>query len=818
MANDPWFKKVTLLSHLETAPVVDPFAQYLLFGHHCDSADAVDVTGKACSYVGVAFGNTWAKDGSSMYQTAARGSIRCSHSSLSGLGTSAAPSQFTIEFWTYIDASATTGYHNLCSFTDSPTPGSGTVEWQCYTERASAKYIIFDMGATSVGSAANSVLPGAWYHVAFVRDGANINLYINGTLRQTASWNAGSTTAKTYLHIGDGPAASNAATAKVFIDEFRIYSGVAKYTTPFTPSSARFSVVSDIEDVLGKAMLRRRGAAVLSGAAKFGAEAVYFPASGYVDMANVDLAFGTGDFTIEGWININAPSVKNFGRRDAQLMSLGDAAGTRLLQLAAVGDATNTGPGGLSFYESTTGQTVVGAGNITNNAWHHVAVSRIAGVIRMFLDGTLRGSLACTASIGGASSRLVLGGEPSPYYTSVNQGMGLTSQNWSAVCWNGSVFCAVASGSVKVATSPDGRAWTVRDNMPSAANWNGIAWNGTVFCAISTGAAVAATSPDGITWTARTLPASAPWNNIVWAPSLNLFCAISSSLSGYAGTSPDGETWTLRSLPVDQAWASLGYNAAAGGFTIQAPNSAASMTVASSADGVTWTLNSNRPFTNQPMPHVPYGAGVFLHFQSFSSASYATRATADGPYITRTFPATIYPYDCIWTGSKFVLTCSSGVVYTSPDGLNWTAWTPFSTGVYLAANSDVVVGVKNSQWAMAMDANTPLPSTMYLDGYVDEWRVTKGVGRYLTDFTPPNGQFPSAATGVSGTVKESDGSPRSCKVFAYSHATGALLGSAVSDAGTGAFYIAVPERCYCVCLDDDANARNAIVYDRLDPV
>lgn len=128
------------------------------------------------------------------------------------------------------------------------------------------------------------------------------------------------------------------------------------------------------------------------------------------------------------------------------------------------------------------------------------------------------------------------------------------------------------------------------------------------------------------------------------------------------------------------------------------------------------------------------------------------------------------------------------------------------------------VGVKNSQWAMVIDANTPLPTNLYLDGYVDEWRVTKGVGRYLADFTPPNGQFPSAATGVSGVVKESDGSPRSCKVFAYSHATGALIGSAVSDPSTGVFYIAVPERCYCVCLDDDVSARNAIVYDRLDPV
>ena len=339
-----------------------------------------------------------------------------------------------------------------------------------------------------------------------------------------------------------------------------------------------------------------------------------------------------------------------------------------------------------------------------------------------------------------------------------------------------------------------------------------------MFCAIASGAAVAATSPDGVTWTAQTLPASAPWNNIVWAPELYVFCAISSSLSGYAGTSPDGAVWTLRSLPTNQAWASLGYNAAAGGFTIQAPNSAASMIVASSTDGITWTLNGYHPFTSQPLPHVPFGAGVFLHFQAVSSNGYATRATAGGPYVSRTFPATITPYDCIWTGSKFVLTCTSGVVYISQDGINWTGYAPLSTGVYLASDGSVVVGVKNSQWAMLIDADSPLPTNMYLDGYVDEWRVTKGVGRYLTDFTPPNGQFPSAATGVAGVVREADGSPRACKVFAYSHATGALIGSAVSDPSTGAFYIAVPERCYCVCLDDDVNVRNAIVYDRLDPV
>jgi hypothetical protein len=120
-----------------------------------------------------------------------------------------------------------------------------------------------------------------------------------------------------------------------------------------------------------------------------------------------------------------------------------------------------------------------------------------------------------------------------------------SASNWQDIAWNGSVFCAVASGpSTVAATSQDGITWTAR-TLPSSSGWVAIAWNGTVFCAIANGSTAAATSLDGITWTARTLPSSSNWVAIAWNGTV--FCAITTG-SLVAATSFDGITWPRQIL------------------------------------------------------------------------------------------------------------------------------------------------------------------------------------------------------------------------------------------------------------------------------
>ena len=230
---------------------------------------------------------------------------------------------FTVDFWVRRNANGASYWFGQ-SHTDY---SAGSRAWEI--EVNAGNLITARVWVAEVSKDASSTgtitADGSWHHVAMVRDGNTLRLFIDGTQDGTRDITGMTVQDSGYpLYIGS---LSGLSPINGWIDEFRVSKGIARLTANFTPPAKEYETDSytkllihgngvdgatAIGDTSGFSDLSASehpvvcyGNAQLDTAQKkFGSASILFDGTGdYLSVpSSADWTFGTGSFTIDTWV------------------------------------------------------------------------------------------------------------------------------------------------------------------------------------------------------------------------------------------------------------------------------------------------------------------------------------------------------------------------------------------------------------------------------------------------------------------------------------------------------------------------------------
>lgn len=289
---------------------------------------------------------------------------------------------FTVEAWCYI-----VSYGTYAAIFDARSTSSFT-PWILGIN--SSGYVDFFYGTVSTARLTDNVAVGLnrWVHVAVVRNGSTISLYVDGVSKATVNYSSSMNGASTAPSIGRlvDPVNING-----YISSARVVIGTAVYTSNFTPPSAPLTAITNTSlllnftnaSIIDNAMLADLetvgNAQISTSVKKYGTGSLAFDGTGdyLIAPSNPNLALGAGDFTIEFWAYLS-------GTSSAQILFDQRTAATQVVPSIFV--ELNT------IYYFVNGASRISALFTTTNTWVHIAVSRSGTSTKMFVGGTQAGS------------------------------------------------------------------------------------------------------------------------------------------------------------------------------------------------------------------------------------------------------------------------------------------------------------------------------------------------------------------------------------------------------------------------------------------
>lgn len=324
---------------------------------------------------------------------------------------------FTIECWIYPIGTQSAYAIVVSTYTDFNATGGYLNKWNLGFSTTTVLTWYDSTGNAGINSSNFPI--NVWSHVAVVRNGGTITMYVNGVSvgTQTSSQDY---TSQSPVRVGLVP---SAATFNGYISNLRIVKGTAVYTANFTPPTTSLTAITNtqllilqnnqpnnnsmfLDNSTSNFNITRNGNTTQGSFSPYGGGwSNYFDGTGD-DLrvsSNAAFALGTGDFTFEMWIN--PPSW---------------AASAPIFVVSGTGGIW-IGKNGSNFVVRAYGvaDQLSYATMPTVNTWTHVVAVRSGTTLSMYFNGVRVATT--TNSYNFAQSYVAIGSDGEPtnptYYT-----------------------------------------------------------------------------------------------------------------------------------------------------------------------------------------------------------------------------------------------------------------------------------------------------------------------------------------------------------------------------------------------------------------
>ena len=302
----------------------------------------------------------------------------------------------TFEFWVYY----TNGDTNSGFFHLSATSGGFTSDNNAYgIGKNNGKFTVYKgtSGSFQTSATQTAELADQWVHLALVRSGSTVTLYVNGVADATTGSNSADNSGKRYLAIGGYWSTSYLIPG--YIRDFRYVKGTAVYTSNFTPPTEPLTAITGTQFLMGglpyfadqstnghsitingDASLKPFGPYdYLAWTADDVGGSVYFDGTGdkiYTPNSS-DWDLSSGSWTIECWVYLTGSYASKYFTIYAKRVS-GGAATT------SIEGFIRLSTGALSWFDGTQANST---GIVQPNTWSHCAWVHNGTNLKMFLNG-----------------------------------------------------------------------------------------------------------------------------------------------------------------------------------------------------------------------------------------------------------------------------------------------------------------------------------------------------------------------------------------------------------------------------------------------